>query len=175
MCCMMSMVIDYGRQKWPDPYERGWPISVPNIAPWTPVQPVQPAIKRPLPTHDEWEALKNALEAARKFDDEAGEHDCEDPEKVEWLEAVEGRLSELETLKSAPRGIGIDLVAAERVRQILVLGYTPEHDDIHNCGELIDYASSYLEEVDGQDRRVDHLVKAAAVICAEIDRRLAEQ
>lgn len=91
---------------------------------------------------------------------------------------------------------GVDLIAAERRRQIDGEGWTPEHDDMHIKGELARAAASYarprhrswLDEVEGVKRlpadwpwepewykptphdRVGELVKAGALIAAEIDR-----
>jgi hypothetical protein len=40
---------------------------------------------------------------------------------------------------------GIELIAAERMRQMNIDGYTPEHDDKHTDGELVDAALVYGE------------------------------
>lgn len=86
----------------------------------------------------------------------------------------------------------IDDVIAERERQKLVEGWTPEHDDEHSCGEMADAAACYahpapwgvnpasVEEPPRlwpwsrgfwkpKDRR-RNLVRAAALIVAEIER-----
>lgn len=86
----------------------------------------------------------------------------------------------------------IDEIAAERRRQIEVEGWTPEHDDLHQDGELAAAAGVYalydlmsgdadrervLREMwpwddywwKPADRRRD-LVRAAALIVAEIER-----
>jgi hypothetical protein len=78
-------------------------------------------------------------------------------------------------------------VAAERQRQIEAEGWTPEHDDEHDSGELAKAAASYAGDtrtfnaaapVDWpweqkwwkpRDRRSD-LIRAAALIVAEIER-----
>jgi hypothetical protein len=100
------------------------------------------------------------------------------------------------------RETGIELIAAERQRQIAVEGWTPEHDDEHCIGEMIGaavtYAAHALEivsdgEVPGADTEgwwpwedswykpspdaTRNLVKAGALIAAEIDRinRLASR
>jgi hypothetical protein len=109
---------------------------------------------------------------------------------------------------------GTELIAAERKRQIEVEGWTPEHDDEHECGELALAAALYatpipLHEVEVKrggvvwidpwpwqdsvegprgeaftinawdkrpkkmptpDQRLRMLVKAGALIAAEIDR-----
>lgn len=94
---------------------------------------------------------------------------------------------------------GADLIVAERLRQISQEGWTPEHDDKHSSGELADAADSYLSagrtiarwgsdeltlesmtpplswpwDFDGWKPSPDpirNLVKAGALIAAEIDR-----
>lgn len=91
---------------------------------------------------------------------------------------------------------GIELIAAERERQQTVEGWTPEHDDEHETGEMLGAATSYLQEgyaqifedaappsVNGHGEwpwdmkwwkpspdPVRNLVKAGALIAAEIDR-----
>ncbi|HYE20955.1 MAG TPA: hypothetical protein VEA69_21090 [Tepidisphaeraceae bacterium] len=98
---------------------------------------------------------------------------------------------------------GIDLIAAERERQMTQEGWTPEHDDQHSEGELLKAADQYLEAADfivttGRDDGdryfhghapqaykwpwdkewwkpdwsdpIRNLVKAGALIAAEIDR-----
>ena len=89
---------------------------------------------------------------------------------------------------------GIELIAEERARQINVEGWTPEHDDEHADSELgfaaCYYAMPCLIRVDGVtvtpldlypgtwsadgakrgSDRVRNLVKAGALIAAEIDR-----
>lgn len=89
---------------------------------------------------------------------------------------------------------GIELIAEERERQISSEGWTHEHDDEHTDGEIADAAACYAmteavrELVDDRetirdmvwpaswvfkpspDNRVRELVKAGALIAAEIDR-----
>ena len=89
---------------------------------------------------------------------------------------------------------GIELIAAERARQINVKGWTPEHDDKHTDSELgfaaCYYAMPCLIRVDGVTvapidlfpdtwseawakrsyDRIRDLAKAGALIAAEIDR-----
>ncbi len=89
---------------------------------------------------------------------------------------------------------GIESIAAERQRQIEAEGWTPEHDDEHDRGELAGAAATYAlyrSHVDPvhlmgadvlamawpfeaawwkpRDHRSD-LVRAGALIAAEIDR-----
>lgn len=88
---------------------------------------------------------------------------------------------------------GAEMIVAERQRQIEREGWTAEHDDEHNDGELLDAAHCYLETVrlfhltpfnprsfdwpwelaawkPSSDDPIRNLVKAAALIAAEIDR-----
>lgn len=79
---------------------------------------------------------------------------------------------------------GVELIAQERQRQIDVEGYRPEHDRHHCNGELVDAAACYLAPrladkywpwhrsywKPSPDNRVRELVKAGALIAAEIDR-----
>lgn len=92
---------------------------------------------------------------------------------------------------------GIELIAAERQRQITQEGWTPEHDDIHQNGELAVAAFTYSSAalllisggtVDEVRKRLAHpwpwslewfkvsadpirnLEKAGALLAAEIDR-----
>jgi len=84
----------------------------------------------------------------------------------------------------------IELIAAERKRQIEEEGFTPEHDDEHTCGELSDAASCYMlrgywRRLDWiaafwpwfpkwwkptPDDRIRELIKACALGVAEIER-----
>lgn len=92
---------------------------------------------------------------------------------------------------------GVELIADERERQISQEGYDAQHDDDHDCGELADAAICYALEAgslaDGftlntksiaflehwpfdlgwwkpSDDPIRNLVKAGALIAAEIDR-----
>ncbi len=91
---------------------------------------------------------------------------------------------------------GIELIARERERQIFKEGFSTEHDDKHTGGELGQAAESYLAAVTTPDEEGDengkvrpafdfpwdknwwkpspdpirNLVKAGALIAAEIDR-----
>lgn len=82
---------------------------------------------------------------------------------------------------------GIELIAAERERQITAEGYTAAHDDEHADGELVKAALCYLSHVDGSslagigwpwddgwnpsDDDTRTLAKVGAMVAAEIDRR----
>jgi hypothetical protein len=87
---------------------------------------------------------------------------------------------------------GIELIADERSRQVSQEGWTPEHDDEHSTGELAQAALCYAKYAELQGRSseqwferdwpwdetwwkpspdpIRNLVKAGALIAAEIDR-----
>lgn len=89
---------------------------------------------------------------------------------------------------------GADLITAERIRQVNVKGWTPEHDDEHTEGQLAIAAACYafdagsLPTIDAKrfindnwpwskkwwkptpDDTIRQLTKAGALIAAEIDR-----
>lgn len=82
---------------------------------------------------------------------------------------------------------GAELISAERKRQMEIEGWTPEHDDQHQYGELILAARCYIESKSGQFNfnkrmwpwdskwwkpkdRISNLVRAGALIASEIDR-----
>jgi hypothetical protein len=87
---------------------------------------------------------------------------------------------------------GVSLIAAERRRQVTEEGWTPEHDNSHTKGELANAAIAYamyansnghtaasywpwrLSDWKPGDNRVRTLVKAGALLAAEIDRLLRE-
>lgn len=95
---------------------------------------------------------------------------------------------------------GVGRIAAERRNQTVVKGWTPEHDDEHDNGELIDAALCYADAGGGGDWKADldamcrtsvwpwdeswwkpsrypirNLEKAGALIAAEIDRLLRKR
>jgi len=98
----------------------------------------------------------------------------------------------MSTDKGPSRKAGADLIAAERQRQIDAEGWTPEHDSEHtgDPAPLVQAAHCYLSSpsfrTEGRppfawpwdarfwkptpDDRVRELVKAGALIAAEIDR-----
>jgi hypothetical protein len=80
---------------------------------------------------------------------------------------------------------GASLIAAERQRQIEQEGYSPEHDEHHGQGQLGMAAKAYLtgngaawpwdeESWKPTGDVVRDLVKAGALIAAEIDRLMAQ-
>jgi len=88
---------------------------------------------------------------------------------------------------NASAGEGVSLIAAERQRQVSVEGWTPEHDDEHQYGELTLAAMCYIEAKPSHFHRnirrwpwdskwwkpkdrISNLARAGALIAAEIDR-----
>ncbi|MBB3041181.1 hypothetical protein [Nocardioides soli] len=91
--------------------------------------------------------------------------------------------------------LGVDLIRAERERQIVDEGYTPDHDRAHSHSDLLDAALAYIKvqphlwpwhlstfkpahdepHDDCDDRCIRDLVKAGALIAAAIDRLLDDQ
>ena len=83
---------------------------------------------------------------------------------------------------------GVELIAEERQRQVDVEGWTEKHDDLHTNGQIAEAARCYLEGRNTAASRmivgwpwlekwwkpskdpVRNLVKAGALIAAEIDR-----
>lgn len=91
---------------------------------------------------------------------------------------------------------GVELIAHERARQLCVEGWTPDHDDTHTNGELAAAGACYANAAKYQAQGLGHelppagfpgswmvngwwkpsadpirnLVKAGALIAAEIDR-----
>lgn len=61
---------------------------------------------------------------------------------LDELEAAEKRIAELDMLPFNPALLD---VISERQRQQSVEGWTPEHDDLHDCGELAGAAACYAE------------------------------
>lgn len=66
--CVYSMVMDYGRERVP-------------AGEWTPLG---------------MERFRKLLEAAREADEALRQPECEDPDKSEWMRAIELRLARLE-------------------------------------------------------------------------------
>lgn len=86
---------------------------------------------------------------------------------------------------------GVTMIATERQRQMAVEGWTPEHDDVHDDGQMLSAAIVYAERVRLPESfastlppmwpwaakwwkpsadPIRNLVKAGALIAAEIDR-----
>lgn len=100
------------------------------------------------------------------------------------VRVIQQRLS---TLTQSTPNSGVNQIAGERGRQITCEGWTPAHDDAHKRGELVSAAACYLAHgsaFDGihpdwpweeswwkpSDIPIRNLVKAGALIAAEIDR-----
>lgn len=83
-----------------------------------------------------------------------------------------------------PTSPGASMIAAERQRQIEVKGWTPEHDDQHDDRELLCAAETYMfgdpdawpwdEDSYKPKDKVTDLVRAGALIAAEIDRLIRQ-
>lgn len=84
--CIMSMVIDYGRERiWPQIPPATWPSPVPS----TPPVDHEAELAK-------WEAFKKLLDKAKELDIVAAQPDCEDPEKVKWLKEMDHRMKAIE-------------------------------------------------------------------------------
>lgn len=80
--CTVSNIVDYGRTTIPQRYP--W-IGDQTFAPIPPPSPTQAefdALKR------EVESLKELLRAAKKYDDDTGQADCESDEKIAALRKI---------------------------------------------------------------------------------------
>jgi len=123
---------------------------------------------------------------------------ADDAKHLRWLY---DRLRFVHKEKTPAIKTGIELIAEERTRQVSVEGWTPEHDDQHTRGELAqaaacyaDYAATTAEVGESATRflappkkwpwerswwkpsvQLRTLVKAGALIAAEIDRVLRAQ
>ena len=135
------------------------------------------------PWYQVWERLAR-LEPKRACKRHVLESEYEpvgDALPLEASSRAEGRPQEIES--------GASLIARERERQVSVEGWTSAHDDDHENGEMLSAAVWYLDngcEFDlgltlppwpwepawwkPSDDRVRQLVKAGALIAAEIDR-----
>lgn len=63
-------------------------------------------------------------------------------------------------------------VQAERVKQMTVHGYTPEHDDEHGGQHLIDVATSYLQGIpseEGSEKVRRRAIKSIATLVALVE------
>lgn len=108
---------------------------------------------------------------------------CDEPLWKHWLRQAVASAEHL-------AGGGVGPIEAERQRQISQEGWTAEHDDKHNHGELIAAAMCYLdagelvydlgntpppwpfepESWKPSDDPIRNLIKAGALIAAEIER-----
>jgi hypothetical protein len=112
------------------------------------------------------------------------------------MKSNKNKLRKSGAVRSSTGLAGVELIKAERLRQISQEGWTPAHDDMHRKHELGLAASSYLNCVVSPDEEGDengkvrpcwdwpwakkwwkpsndpirNLVKAGALIAAEIDR-----
>lgn len=79
--CVTSVIHDYGKESW-------------DRRPWAPT-----AIEK---YHD-------LIDAAQEFDEVAGEPDCEDPKKAEFLKELEDRVGQVERKVSGEVSMTVDL------------------------------------------------------------------
>ena len=112
------------------------------------------------------------------------------PWEVTMAFGTASRLAAAQRASGSTSSPGVDLIAAERRRQVEVEGWTPEHDADHCDGELVQAAVAYAAATDDHqgdtagdfwpwdlaswkpsDDKVRNLVKAGALIAAEIDRQ----
>lgn len=64
---------------------------------------------------------------------------------------------------------GIELIAEERARQVSAEGWTPEHDDAHDMGELADAAQCYATQPQCRRLMREHIAVETARGLAEPD------
>jgi hypothetical protein len=156
--------------------------------------PDAPAEERETPVGKQ--SLDLLIAMAKDWTDSAVVRDA--PERVphviaQLIEAIEG----LRALPAEDRAVtqgeqsgGVALIAAERARQEVAEGWSAQHDDQHETGELLAAAARYLDagsdyDLGGRlpdwpwephwfkssDDLIRNLVKAGALIAAEIDRQ----
>lgn len=128
------------------------------------------------------EADEMLLELARRHLYLTGPHDR--GYRVRGWDAFKAALS---GSQEAPMS-GMEIIAAERRRQVEREGWTPDHDDEHGRGELAQAAAFYSSPAHVRDDglwpwerqwmkptpsdRMRELAKAGALIAAEMDRLL---
>lgn len=122
--CVVSMVMDHGRERWPDLMPQPWinPI-IPGLPPRSPsdaspepdlselikqielgknaAKEKDKALKKEaeagrLPTKAEIDAFLDLVKRAEEYDKRNNEPHCEDPEKIKFLHAIEERLARIE-------------------------------------------------------------------------------
>lgn len=82
--CVVSMVMDYYREKWDRDYH---PFYQPNISnPSIPVRPID------YPTKAELDEFRRLLDRAREYDKRNNEPDCENDRKKKLLKDMAERL-----------------------------------------------------------------------------------
>lgn len=88
--CVVSMVMDHYRDRWPP---QQWPV--PEISPdiYDPLEDYRKKLEDFL---RKAQVVKEAKRAAEKVDRLTSQPDCEDPEKMKYLLALEERVSQLE-------------------------------------------------------------------------------
>lgn len=139
-----------------------------------------------------WEPGKNIFPEVHALytshrDAEAIRKDMIDPAKYWVVRARPENEARLNKVRASTTSAGVMAIATERRRQIETEGWTPEHDDKHAHGEMAAAAACYavacLPKLDiaawcwpwdaswwKPTNRRRNLVKAGALIAAEIDR-----
>lgn len=94
--CAVSMIMDYGRRDfWPNQQPGVFPPQYPSL----PQPNWPPQYVPPLPPQTDELKLREFLklyEAAKAYDRETAQPDCEDPEKTQVLQRILERLDEIE-------------------------------------------------------------------------------
>jgi hypothetical protein len=89
--CIVSNILDYGRDRWPQPAKlpwNPWDIETTPITPYPRYPRPTPYTPAPILTPEQIDELMKLIEAAKKFDTVANQPDCEDPEKEKWIEEI---------------------------------------------------------------------------------------
>ncbi|AXQ68252.1 hypothetical protein HOT99_gp048 [Caulobacter phage CcrBL10] len=97
--CVVSAVMDHGRQQWPHLMEpKFWPLPTP-VVPAHPGMKIWPPQEPKLPTKAEIEAFLALYKAAQEYDAKTGQPHCEDPEKIKLLDAITRLADRLEAIE----------------------------------------------------------------------------
>jgi len=147
--------MDYGRKEWPD-------LTPINPVPWNPWEgtplPVTPV--GPVPDLEALKKFRKLVETAKEFDEAANQPDCEDPEKIKFLEAVEARIKLLEDRK-ASKHVEVLLGSSILESTYTIAGKTVQLGDIvrraHGDSGLSVDAWNALEDND-RERRLSNAV-----------------
>lgn len=92
--CAVSMIYDYYRDPFRQPYDTRPPRPIPMPAP---PMPWEEKVPSSLPwTRDALADLKEILKRLDTLDKKLGLEHCEDPKKAEWMQQIEERLKRLE-------------------------------------------------------------------------------
>ena len=141
---------------------------------------------------DKVQLIRQEIERRIKNLEFSLENNCvEKHSKLDILGNITTLESLLQFIDPLTKKTGVELIADERQRQIEKEGWTAEHDAEHTNGELADAAVAYAmrgywkkrmwpfrgdgfkpSTAEWPDGRIRDLVKAGALIAAEIDRLL---